>query len=65
MEEYFNRDLLSVTVPKEQIRKLNILRMQIKDFMENENLLEASIFKITGNTLYKYVYKGLDMHSVK
>lgn len=33
--------------------------------MEKRNLPEASIFKITGNTLYKYVYKGLVMHSVK
>lgn len=33
--------------------------------MEKRNLPEASIFKITGNTLYKYVYKGLDMLSVK
>lgn len=33
--------------------------------MEKWNLPEASIFKITGNTLYKYVYKGLVMHSVK
>lgn len=33
--------------------------------MEKWNLPQASIFKITGNTLYKYVYKGLDMHSAK
>lgn len=33
--------------------------------MEKRNLPEASIFKITGNTLYKYVYKGLDTHSGK
>lgn len=33
--------------------------------MEKRNFLEVSIFKIIGNILYKYVYKGLDMYLVK
>lgn len=33
--------------------------------MEKWNLPQASIFKITGNTLYKYVYKGQEMHLAK